>query len=72
MNLWCDGSAVSIGQPQNKPGATKNFEYRGKAPVFITCKFSDLQWLENGPQIEPGTGDPWDADASMVMRSLKV
>ena len=72
MNLWFDGSAVSIGQPQNVPGASGNFEYKGKAPVFITCKLSDLQWLEHAAQINQATGDPWDADASMVMRRLKV
>ena len=72
LNLWFDGSAVSIGQPQNVPGASGNFEYKGKAPVFITCKLSDLQWLEHGAQINQATGDPWDADASMLLRRLKV
>ena len=54
------------------PGATGNIDYKGKAPVFITCKLSDLQWLEWYAQIDPNTGNPWDTDASMVWRRLKV
>ena len=72
MNLWFDGSHVPIGQPQNVPGATGNIDYKGKAPVFITCKLSDLEWLEWYAQIDPNTGNPWDTDASMVWRRLKV
>ena len=72
MNLWFDGSAVPIGQPQNVPGAIGNVEYKGKAPIFITCKLSDLKWLEYYAEINPVTGDPWDANASMVRRRLKV
>ena len=72
MNLWFDGSAVPIGQPQNVPGATGNIEYKGKAPIFITCKLSDLERLEYYAQINPSTGDPWEANASMINRRLKV
>ena len=72
MNTWFDGSVVPIGQPQNVPGATGNIEYKGTAPIFITCKLSAMKWLEYYAQINPYTGDPWDADASMVMRRLKV
>ena len=72
MNLWFEGAAVPIGQPQNVPGTTGNIEYKGRAPIFITCKLSDLQWLEWYAQINPSTGAPWDANASMVNRRLKV
>ena len=46
--------------------------YKGKAPVFITCKLCDLEWLDYHAQIDPSTGHPWDTDASMVRRRLKV
>ena len=72
MCLWCDGSPVPIGQPQNIPGQTGNITYRGTAPIFITCKLSDLEWLERYAQVNPQTGAPWDAEASMIMRRLKV
>ena len=53
-------------------GATGNVEYTGKSPIFMTCKLSDLQWLEWCAQVNPSTGAPWDANASMVNRRLKV
>ena len=70
--LWFDGSRVPIGQPQNVPGVTGNIMYKGKAPIFVTCKLSDLAWLEYCAQIDPNTGAPWDSDASMVWRRVKV
>ena len=70
--LWFDGSPVPIGQPQNIPGQTGNITYKGSAPIFITCKLSDLEWLEYYAQINPATGNPWDTEASMITRRLKV
>ncbi len=70
--LWFDGSAVPLGRPQNVPGVTGNIQYKGSAPVFITTKLADLQWLESYAQVDPATGVPWNADASMICRRLKV
>ncbi len=70
--LWFDGSAVPVGRPQNVPGVTGNMMYKDSAPVFITTKLADLTRLENYAQAEPATGLPWDADASMICRRLKV
>ena len=72
MCLWFDGSALPIGRPQNVRGATGNFVYKGSAPVFVTTKTTDLAWLEQQAQVNPATGAPWDADAAMLWRRLKV
>ena len=70
--LWFDGSHVPIGQPQHVAGHSGNIKYKGTAPIFITCKLSDLEWLEWYAAINPDTGNPWDSEASMIMRRLKV
>ena len=49
-----------------------NMLYKGSAPIFVTTKLSDLAALEYNAQSNPATGDPWNADASMLMRRLKV
>ena len=72
MCSWFDGSAVTISRPQNVSGATGHDLYRGSAPIFLTTKLSDLQWLEERGCIDPATGGPYDAEASMVYRRLKV
>ena len=46
--------------------------YKGSAPIFVTCKLPDLEWLEYWAQINPQTGKPWDSDASMLVRRMKV
>lgn len=71
--LWFDGSNVPIGRPQNERGVSPgNFMYKGTAPIFITTKLSDLAWLESQASINPHTNAPWDADASMLLRRLRV
>ena len=71
--LWFDGSDVPIGRPQNEKGATPgNFMYKGTAPIFVTTKLSDLTWLETQASINPYTNAPWDTDASMLFRRLKI
>jgi hypothetical protein len=49
-----------------------NFMYKGSAPIFITTKAEDMAWLESHASINPCTNAPWDADASMLLRRLKV
>ena len=46
--------------------------YKGTAPVFITTKLPDLEKLEYWATVNLATGNPWDADASMMWRRLKV
>ena len=70
--LWFDGSSVPIGRPQNQRGVTGNLFYKGSAPIFITTKLKDLESLERYAEADPQTGAPWDADASMLFRRLKV
>ena len=70
--LWFDGSAVPLGRPQNVPGESGNMTYKGSAPIFVTTKLPDLESLEYNAQINPVTGEPWDADASMLLRRLKI
>ena len=70
--VWFDGSAVPVGRPQNQAGVTGNMMYKGTAPVFITTKLPDLEKLEYWATVNLATGNPWDADASMMWRRLKV
>ena len=70
--LWLDGSPVPIGCPQNIPGASGNIMYKGRAPIFMTGKLSDLEWLQYHASIDPQTGRPYNTDASMILRRLKV
>jgi hypothetical protein len=70
--LWFDGSPLPVGRPQNVQGVTGNMVYKGTAPIFMTAKQEDLTWLESHAKINPATGQPWDADASMIWRRLKV
>ena len=72
QNLLFDGSPVPIGKPQNVTGESGDLLYKGTAPVFITTKLDDLEWLESYAQDSPRTQQPWDTGASMVCRRLKV
>ena len=72
LMLWFDGSPVPISRPQNVQGVTGNFNYKGRAPVFITTKLSDIKLLEEQAKINPATGHPWNTDASMLLRRMKV
>ena len=70
--LWFDGSAVPAARPQNLPGCGGNFLYRGTAPVFVTGKLEDIDNLKEQAAIDPQTQRPKNADASMLLRRLKV
>ena len=67
-----DGSPVPITRPQNVPGNTGHVLYRGSAPVFVTGKLSDAQRLDEAAAVNAVTGQPRDAEASMIRRRLKV
>ena len=70
--LWFDGSPLPVGRPQNVAGSSGNVVYKGTAPIFVTTKLADLKWLEDNAQINIATGLPWDTDAAMILRRLKV
>ena len=70
--LWFDGSAVPVARPQNLPGCAGNFLYRGSAPVFVTGKLEDIDNLTQQAALDPQTQRPKNADASMLLRRLKV
>ena len=70
--LWYDGSSVPLARPQNDPGAAGHTDYKGSAPLFVTTKRSDLLKLQAWALDRPDTGTPWDANASMLCRRLKV
>ena len=72
LDTWFDGSPVPIGQPQNIPGVTGNITYKGTAPIFITTKLSDLENIDYWAQVNPATNEPWDAEASMLRRRMKL
>ena len=54
------------------PGACGHKDYKGTAPIFVTTKREDLVTLEGWALDRPGTGTPWDANASILFRRLKV
>lgn len=70
--LWFDGSAFPIAQPQNQPGRLGHCLYRGTAPIFATTTEDDMERLRADATADPRTGRPRDANASMVLRRLKV
>ena len=67
-----DGSPEPLARPQNQPGHNGHAQYRGTAPVFATTKADDMQRLMAAGSTNPQTGAPFDTDASMLMRRLKV
>ena len=67
-----DGSPVPITRPQNVPSNTGHVLYRGPAPVLVTGKLSDVERLGEAAAVNAVTGQPRDAEASMIRRRFKV
>ena len=72
LDQWFEGAALPIGRPQNIAGQTGNMVYKGTAPICITTKLEDIDRLAYWAEINPATNAPWDAEASMLMRRLKI
>ena len=70
--LWYDGSALPITRPQNQAGVQGHLLYQGDAPIFVTTKLKDIIALRQAAADDPNTGCPRDAEASMILRRLKV
>ena len=70
--LLFDGSNVPVNRPQNDKFQTGHDKYKGTSPIFVTTKLSDIEMLAKYAAIDPQTGRPSDADASMIYRRLKV
>ena len=45
--LWFDGSVLPIVRPQNVAGMTGHLLYKGTAPIFVTGKLADIEWLHS-------------------------
>ena len=69
---WFEGSHLTISRPQNMQGTSGHLTYEGTAPIFATSKVADLKKLEELTQDDPVTGQPMCAEASMMMRRLRV
>ena len=69
---WYDGSVLCVQRPQNQPGVTGHALYEGTAPLFATTKADDMKRLKRLSALDPVTGDPYDTNASMCFRRLKV
>ena len=69
---WYDGSVLRVQRPQNQTGLTGHVVYRGSAPIFATTKLDDMERLEWLSTINPVTSVPYDTNASMCFRRLKV
>jgi len=61
---WYDGSAITVTRPQNVPGVSGHFVYRGTAPIVVTTKQQDIDELTKAA--------PRDGEASMLLRRLRV
>ncbi|CAK0841393.1 unnamed protein product [Prorocentrum cordatum] len=72
QQLRFDGGALPLSRPQNEKGCSGHFLHKGSAPVFITTTLADLDALEAAAQPNPATGKPFDTEASMLMRRLKI
>ena len=70
--LWHDGSALPTARPQNQRGVHGHLLYRGSAPIFVTSKADSMRRLRHFASISPTTGQPWDSNAAMILRRLKV
>jgi len=70
--LLYDGSNVPVNRPQNVQGQSGHSTYTGSSPVFVTTKLADIRRLQEHAAINPKTGNPFDADASMLFRRLKI
>ena len=69
---WFEGSQLTISRPQNIPGTSGHITYEGTAPILVTTKLADLKLLEELAQDDPTTGQPKNAEASMMWRRLRV
>ena len=69
---WFEGSHLTVSRPQNIQGTSGHMRYEGTAPIFATTKAADLKLLEELAQIDAATGLPRNAEASMMMRRLRV
>lgn len=69
---WFDGSPVRVQRPQNQNGVVGHVVYEGSAPIFATTKLADMERFADLAKVDPKTGHPQDADASMIYRRLKV
>ena len=69
---WYDGSVLSIQRPQNQASVTGHALDEGTAPLFVTTKLDDMKRLQRLSAMDPVTGDPYDTNASMCYRRLKV
>ncbi len=45
--LWFGGSVLPIDRPQNVAGMTGHLLYKGTAPIFVTGKLADIEWLHS-------------------------
>ena len=72
LDQWFEGSALPIGRPQNISGQSGNMVYKGTAPIFITTKLEDIECLGYWAPRNPAPNAPYDAEASMLLRRLKV
>ena len=70
--LLFDGSGVPVARPQNQAGTQGHLSYEGTSPVFCTGKLADIERIEALSVLNPATGVPWNAEASMLHRRLKV
>ena len=70
--LWFDGSGLPIARPQNQPGLYGHMVYSGTAPVFASTKLQEMEALAAAAAPRGEAGQPGDADASMLLRRLKV
>lgn len=69
---WFEGSHLTISRPQNMQGTSGHLTYEGTAPIFVTTKVKDLTALSELAKDDPATGKPRCAEASMLLRRLRV
>ena len=68
--LWFEGKPFPVVRPQNQAGIIGHAVYQGTAPMFITTKGRDLQYIQNAAETAWRMGQP--SAHTMLLRRLHV
>ena len=66
--LWFEGETFPITRPQNNKQDIGHLLYQGKAPLFITCKWSKLGPIAERAKAAAASGHP--SQDTMMLRRL--
>jgi hypothetical protein len=68
--LWFEGKPFPVSRPQNRAEYTGHCLYKGTAPIFVTCKETDLGPLWQQAQAATAAGEA--SEVTMLLRRLRT